>query len=267
MPYHKQLFILSAAFFAISIFLSPPPAESHTDILIIAPHPDDAVLCCAGLIQQSLAQGKSIRVIDITDGDGYREAAAILAKKSAAAVTASDMLRLGRMRRKEEVQALGILGVSRKNIQFLGYPDGWLDEVYNAGASSPFTSPNTGEQRNSTGKYFTKQAMVSDMTSLLIRLKPQEIYVTGVADTALDHQVAYRIMMDAINEAGYTGKLFTYIIHSEEIVGAIHSPSATINLTRDELLVKNSAIKKYKTQMVPDGEYLSSFVRNTEVFY
>ena len=39
-------------------------------ILIIAPHPDDEVLACGGLIQQALALGDSVWVVYVTAGDG-----------------------------------------------------------------------------------------------------------------------------------------------------------------------------------------------------
>jgi len=38
-----------------------PTAEDR--ILIIAPHPDDEVLACGGLIQQAVAVGADVRVI------------------------------------------------------------------------------------------------------------------------------------------------------------------------------------------------------------
>ena len=35
-------------------------------ILIFAPHPDDEAICCSGIIQQALAQGKPVTVALLT---------------------------------------------------------------------------------------------------------------------------------------------------------------------------------------------------------
>lgn len=265
MPYHKPLFILSSILFAISITLSPPNQQTPVDVLIIAPHPDDAVLCCAGLIQQSVKQGKTVHVADITDGDGYREAAAVLFKKPVIALTPKDMLRLGKVRRKEEIHALRELGVPTKNISFLGYPDGWLDEVYKSEESLPFTNPDTQRTQTPAGRPFIKTAMVSEVAMLLNGLKPQEIYVTGMTDTALDHQVAYRVVMDAVNNATYAGKLFTYVIHTDNALTTTDN-AVRIFLTDKEKQNKQRAINVYRSQLSVDNGYLRSFVDDAETF-
>ena len=255
MPYQKPLLILSSILFAISITLSPPSRQTPTDVLIIAPHPDDAVLCCAGLIQQSVKQGKTVHVVDVTDGDGYREAAAVLFNKPVSALTPKDMLRLGKVRRKEEIHGLRELGVPTKNISFLGYPDGWLDEVY-----------NSQRQQSSQGKQFTKTALIADIAALLAEYTPASIYVTSPLDNALDHQIAYRAAMDAINTVGHTGKLYTYIIHTADASPRIPS-TLSITLSLHELRTKQDVITQYKSQMQTDSEFLMSFAQTMETFY
>ncbi|MBI5019589.1 PIG-L family deacetylase [Candidatus Gottesmanbacteria bacterium] len=269
MPYRASFLLLSVLLLGITtgVYLIANADNPATDVLIIAPHPDDAVLCCAGLIQQSVTQGKTVRVVNITDGDSYREAAAALSGKPASATTPADMLRLGRIRRKEEIQALGLLGIPKKNVLFLGYPDGFLEEVYRNESNTPLTNPFTQKTRATSNKPLTKSGMTTDLTDIFASHNPRHIYITGMRDTALDHQITYRMIMDAINEMGYTGTLLTYIIHAEPSDTGIYPPTATTNLTRGELLIKNRAIRKYKTQMVPDETYLSSFARDTEVFY
>ena len=59
----------------------------NIDILIIAAHPDDAELCCAGTILKHVDQGHSIGMIDLTEGEmgtrGTREIRVEEAQKSA----------------------------------------------------------------------------------------------------------------------------------------------------------------------------------------
>src|SRR5580692_12983002 len=40
-------------------------------ILVIAPHPDDESLCCAGILQRARANGAATAVVWITAGDGF----------------------------------------------------------------------------------------------------------------------------------------------------------------------------------------------------
>ena len=55
--------------------LPPPPAvldvPNATRLLVIAPHPDDEVLGAGGLMQRVKATGGAVRVVYLTDGDGY----------------------------------------------------------------------------------------------------------------------------------------------------------------------------------------------------
>ena len=44
-----------------------------TRLLVIAPHPDDEVLGAGGLMQRVHAGGGTVRVVYLTDGDGYPE--------------------------------------------------------------------------------------------------------------------------------------------------------------------------------------------------
>lgn len=268
MPYRTSYFLLSVLLLGIAtgIGLTSSAENQKTNLLIIAPHPDDAVLCCAGLIQQSVRQGKTVRVVNVTDGDGYQEAAASLSRKPTSAATTTDMLRLGRIRRKEEIKALRVLGIPKTQITFLGYPDGLLEEVYGNETDTPLANPFTRRTHTPAGMPFTKTAVISDLRSILIKQKPQLIYVTGMNDTALDHQITYRLVMDAINKVGFTGKLLTYTIHTKPDDLA-PSPTTTVQLTRHELLIKGRAIKTYQTQMVPDDDYIMSFAQGAEAFY
>ena len=54
----------------------PPPVlevPDATRLLVIAPHPDDEVLGAGGLMQRVKASGGTVRVVYLTDGDGYPE--------------------------------------------------------------------------------------------------------------------------------------------------------------------------------------------------
>src|SRR4051794_14884739 len=69
----------SALLFAIPIGLLAvfaQPSGSHPEnqadsIVVFAPHPDDEVIGCAGIIMQALARGARVKVVAITSGDGF----------------------------------------------------------------------------------------------------------------------------------------------------------------------------------------------------
>src|ERR1700752_1007711 len=46
-----------------------PPIDGGTSLLVVAPHPDDETLCCAGVIQRVLRAGGRVSVAWITSGD------------------------------------------------------------------------------------------------------------------------------------------------------------------------------------------------------
>src|SRR5215469_17306496 len=114
---------LSSAF----AHLSPTRSES---IVVFAPHPDDEVIGCAGIIMQALERGARVKVVDITSGDGFDAAAAGLTHKNVNQVGADDFLLLSRLRQTQSRNALEILGGKADDLILLGYPDGDLDNLY-----------------------------------------------------------------------------------------------------------------------------------------
>jgi len=74
------------------------PLEPSHRLLIVAPHPDDEVLGCGGLIAEAVRRGALVRVVFLTSGDGYPAAATLLCRSTP---TADDFLELGRLRMQE----------------------------------------------------------------------------------------------------------------------------------------------------------------------
>ena len=113
------------------------------DLLIFAPHPDDESVGAAGVIQQAIGAGRSVRVVFVTSGDGYPQAASALFKKPVHELQRDDFVSLAGTRQLEAVAAATVLGLSPSDVLFLGYPDAALSAVCanESGASivSPFT--------------------------------------------------------------------------------------------------------------------------------
>lgn len=88
-----------------------PPALPTT---VVVPHPDDEVLMFGGLIQLQRSRGVDVRVVAVTDGD--------------ASYPQIDPERLGSIRRREQGEALSVLGVGDRAVRRLGVPDGAVAE-------------------------------------------------------------------------------------------------------------------------------------------
>lgn len=89
-------------------------------LLIIAPHPDDEVFGCAGLIQRALLQGKNVNVIVLTNGENaYDEE--LISKQQ-----------LKEKRKSLTVNAAKKLNLPIGNIHCFGWRDGYLhNEIRN----------------------------------------------------------------------------------------------------------------------------------------
>jgi LmbE family N-acetylglucosaminyl deacetylase len=103
-----------------------PPGRTETvratSALVLAPHFDDEVLGCGGLIAQLAAAGAAVRVLFLTDSGGGVEGAGVAEK------TDRDAYR--RRRRDEAAQAVAVLGATGWDC--LDLPDGALDQHLNA---------------------------------------------------------------------------------------------------------------------------------------
>lgn len=90
-------------------------------MLVIGTHPDDEILCCAGVIYNAKKHGFKVRVALITSGEYFGDGRA-----------------RALLRQSESIAALAHLGVSEDEVSFLGYPDAGLKTLmneYNSSAS------------------------------------------------------------------------------------------------------------------------------------
>ena len=79
-------------------------------ILVIAPHPDDETLCCAGTIMNFLERGDKVKVVIVTDGRYGAPSEELRGTKE-----------LIKIRREEAIKVFKILGV--EDYEFLNFED------------------------------------------------------------------------------------------------------------------------------------------------
>ena len=109
--------------FCVSIALAEPGG-----VLVIAPHPDDEVIGCAGVILRALEAKKRVTVVLLTNGDGHVALTAVVARKEREQLTPEDFMKAGALRQGHSIAAMKRLGVPREDLIFLGYPDGGLEK-------------------------------------------------------------------------------------------------------------------------------------------
>jgi LmbE family N-acetylglucosaminyl deacetylase len=89
----------------------------HERLVVVAPHPDDEVLACGGLLGLHAERGCECAVIAVTDGDASHAGCADWSGP-----------RLAEARRAESERGLAQLGVPSRAITRLGLPDGKVAE-------------------------------------------------------------------------------------------------------------------------------------------
>ena len=89
--------------------------DEKKSVLVVAPHPDDAEIGAGGTIARWIAEGKDVYYILTTNGDKGSDDPNMTS------------MRLATIREREQLKAAKVLGV--KEVVFLGYPDGELEDT------------------------------------------------------------------------------------------------------------------------------------------
>ncbi|MEH1928964.1 MAG: PIG-L family deacetylase [Nostoc sp.] len=147
--------------------------------MIIAPHQDDEVLGCGGLIRLKREQNVPVQIVFVTDG--------------AASHGKHPKFQSGEMvpiRKQEALCALSILGIDKSQIYFLDKPDSQLQYL---DASK-------------------RQQTIEQLAQLLKSFQPGEVYVTHRQDRIKDHEVTYELLLAAIQYSEIEVDIFQYPI-------------------------------------------------------
>ena len=151
---------------------SPPPAVaiSNASALMFAPHPDDEVLGCGGLIALKARAGARVQVVVMTDG-------------RASHGSLIDPDELARIRRAEAEEAGRRLGLAEPYV-FLDFRDHRLAE--------------------------SRDAACERVMELINLFKPAEIYVPSRRDGIADHDETNRVVRRAVAQLGRAVVLLEY---------------------------------------------------------
>ncbi|MFN4032756.1 MAG: PIG-L deacetylase family protein [Fimbriimonadales bacterium] len=266
-----------------------PSLHAGDRLLIIAPHPDDEVLGCGGLIAAAVAQGAPVRVVYLTNGDGFTAAAALTAR---ATPHADECLQLGRLRQAEASNALQLLGGSPDDAVFLGYPDRGLlpmamrpQRVVRSHATQASAVPYS-DALTPNAPYIAP-ALIADLRRVIEEFQPTHVFTTHPLDDHEDHTAAALFAAEALLQAQASSalaqppRLYYYIIHRGDFplpqgdhpqrmlippVGLAEAPWRLLMLSSNAQHAKRRALQAHQSQYALMTRFLSSFLRQNELF-
>ena len=189
---------------------------------------------------------------------------------------------------------MGILGLSKSDLTFLGYPDfgtlamfiGHWDDA------KPFKSLLTRvtsvpyKANFSFGAPYKGESVVSDLKAVIRQYKPNKIFVSSPADTNGDHRAAYLFLEIALYDLALEKfpepTVYPYLVHCinwplprHYHPGLSLHPPKELNsqikwmqnvLDMQQVDAKHRAILAYKSQTESSAFYLLAFARRNEMF-
>lgn len=299
----RQKVVLFFIFFSFSVIFSLAQEEQivfnsladfkeNERILILAPHPDDEAIACAGVIQKALKQGAKVKIVYLTMGEN-NEIAFIVYKKRPV-LSKKEFIALGKIRQKEAVKAMEVLGLKKEDLIFLGYPDFGTLSIFMRYWKSirPYRSLLTRIssvpyfEAISFGAPYLAESILNDLKKVLLDYQPQGIFVSHPLDTNVDHKAFYlflQIALAELKEKIPSPEVYPYLVHHVgwPLPRHYHPQLLLIppqefceqffnwlklDLTEEEIENKKKAILCYKSQTMSSAFYLLSFARKNELF-
>lgn len=202
----------------------PAASPRKGGILVIAAHPDDAVLGMGFTLIRHRASGADVTVVFTTNGGGNWEGGNAAHNE------------LSTRRFREACDSLSTIGISSRNVMSLGFPDAGLR------------------------RYIPEAA--KDIASLIATQRPERIYVHAIEGGHRDHDVtsflvqcvAPRLGVENVyewaeynKESPLAGPLLEIRFPSDPYVG--DHPSWSTNFTEAERSLKEQMLAKYVSQL------------------
>lgn len=188
-----------------------------TDItLIVAPHPDDEVIGCGGLIARMVNEGNIPHIIVMTGGEGSHNGCCDTGK--------GDIVNA---RRKLTRNALAILGVPESHIHELDFPDGGISSSH----------PQT--QR---------------LKELIENVNPRTVLVPHWGEGWPDHIKTAEIVKGILQSGTEIWEYCVWMWYYNVWRGLDWRNGATLSMTQQEHDLKLRAMAAYTTPLAPCGK-------------
>ena len=267
---------------ALPLMRAPGPQDR---VLVVAPHPDDESLCCAGLLQHARANGAAIGVVWITAGDGFSLDA--MAVERSLWPTQADLRQLGVQRLAEAAAAAAELGVPRSNQYFLGYPDHGIAALMGDFFQRSYQSSHTGwsavsyPQALSPYASFTGSNLQRDLARVIEQFAPTLVLAAAPEDRHPDHSASGALTRRLLEQRGQLDRLHYWIVHAPrwpqprrydpQLPLAPPDSAAALQwqslpLSGAERARKLAALRAHRSQIRLMEGFMLSFVRANELF-
>ena len=264
-------------------------------VVVFAPHCDDETLGCGGMLSLAAKNGAKVRVVLITNGDGFR--IAVARAYGTMRVTPAMCIAYAYRRQKETLKALASLGVPAGSVTFLGYPDRGVAQLWDTywGADKLFPSKATRLDYSPYSNSFTPHALycgeslLSDVQHILSAERPTYVYLPHPSDNHPDHYATYCFVTAAVAQLQSEGAAFakrlrmrTYLVHRGdwpiprgdhrgEPLAPPHALALgdtkwySLPLPSGVAETKRRAIRQYRSQTTMERGFLMSFARANEL--
>ena len=267
---------------ALPLLPDPGPQDR---VLVIAPHPDDETLCCAGLLQRAHSRGAATAIAWITAGDGFALDAMLV--EHSLWPTNADLRLLGAQRLSEAAAAATELGVARAQQYFLDYPDRGVTALLGDYYQRVYRSASTGLDAVaypgafSPGASYTGGNLERDLARVLDQFQPTLVLVAAPQDRHPDHNASGALARRLLAQRGQLDRLRYWIVHAPHwprprgyqpqlalqpppAAAALHWQS--LPLSDEERAHKLAALREQRSQIKVMESFLLSFVRANELF-
>ncbi|HOO78532.1 MAG TPA: PIG-L family deacetylase [bacterium] len=267
-----------------------PEFTAADRLMVLAPHPDDEVLACGGLLHRAAQAGVPLRVVFFTCGDNNE--LAFEAYRGLPVFRSTRFRQMGLLRREEAMDAAGALGLKPENLVFLGYPDFRTLRIWEEhwGNAPPCWSMFTSVQKvpydyaRTPGAPHKGEAVLQDIEGEILDFDPTRILVSHPSDFNVDHRALYLFTLVSLWNLGEktAPPLHSYLVHFPgwpwppgKFPEAPLDPPAALEresiwteyrLSKTDLARKEAAIRFHASQFAYSSRFLLSFMRADEPF-
>jgi LmbE family N-acetylglucosaminyl deacetylase len=289
----------------VSSIVSPFDDELYVTkdlrVIIFSPHPDDESLAAAGLIHRVVSNGGEVRVVFVTNGDGYPEA--VRRQLGHLPRSSHDFIDYGRHRYQEGLQALCELGVPPEDAISLGFPDDGIDDLLKEHYSplTPYTSPYTRFSCAGYKESFNRWVVYAgvnlkdEIAKILTDFSPDWIVLPDPRDYHPDHCATGLFVLEALRKLNQDGgisfsstQILTYLVHFKDYPtssewtkearksGLFMSPTGCgilsstewlqLPLSDEDLEAKERALLAHQSQHQMLGGFFKVFLTPQEIF-
>ncbi|MGE5678742.1 MAG: PIG-L deacetylase family protein [Pseudomonadota bacterium] len=259
-------------------------------LLVFAPHSDDESLGAATLIRKSIQNGARVKVVLVTNGDGFRRAVEI--EYARLNPSPEEYVSFGYRRQAESKSALKSLGMKENDMMFLGYPDGGISKMWssNWNINNPYFSKytrtyNSPYKNNYGGKrLYAGENLLDDTKKIVEDFKPTVIVYPHSNDRHPDHWAVNAFVKYSLAAMNYAPEHeWLYLVHRGDWPTPLErkrnmylTPPMSLlrtgttwfsfSMNDSDIEKKSGTLKLYKSQVKRISHLMSAFERKNELF-